>query len=185
MQHATNPHAAPNQAQNHYQRMQITTADPFELVLILYREAIQRLHSAAQHLRQGRIQDRVADVSRAQDMIAELKATLDFEQGGDIAKQLERLYGYMLQRLSQANAQQDVEALDEVANLLTTLQSAWEGARENLKNSGSGPDSPDDAQGRDERGRNSSRQPRSPDNQGTQGRTPASENELHKIRLSA
>lgn len=112
--------------------MQITTADPFELMLILYRGAVQRIQSAAGHMKEGRIQERVADLNKAQDMILELKVTLNFEKGGDIARQLDRLYGYMLRRLVEANARQDVEGLQEVARLLKTLISGWEGARENL-----------------------------------------------------
>ncbi|HSR67492.1 MAG TPA: flagellar export chaperone FliS [Acidobacteriota bacterium] len=141
MQHS-NSYSPQSQVQSHYQRMQITTADPFELMLILYRGAVQRLQSAAKHMKEGRIEQRVADLNKAQDMILELKVTLDFEKGGDIAKQLDRLYSYMLSRLVEANARQEVEGLLEVVRLLKTLISGWEGARENLKNGQGGEVSP-------------------------------------------
>ena len=62
-------------------------------------------------------------------MIGELQAALDFNKGGEIAVSLNKLYSYMMNRLSIANSKQDSSPVNEVLALLSTLQSAWEQAR--------------------------------------------------------
>jgi flagellar protein FliS len=62
-------------------------------------------------------------------MIGELQAALDYEKGGEIAASLNQLYSYMLSRLASANYDQKIEPLNEVLQLLGTLQSAWAQAR--------------------------------------------------------
>ena len=114
------------QASSHYQEMEITTADPFELVLILYRGAIQKLKSSLDCFGADCIEQRINKINKAGAMIGELQSTLDFERGQQIALSLGRLYAYMLQRLLEANLQQDPSAVEEVIKLLQTLASAWQ-----------------------------------------------------------
>lgn len=120
-------------AHSHYQEMEITTADPFELILILYRGAVHRLQSSLDAFEAKNIERRATDINKAVEMIAELKGSLDFERGQQIAVQLDRLYSYMLRRLSEANCRQDANIVREVINLLKTLESAWDGAREKTR----------------------------------------------------
>ncbi len=119
---------APNYA-NYYKKMEINTAGPFELILILYRGTIDNLKSARRHFDQGNIEQRVLCLNRAVGMIGELQSALDFERGKEIASHLGRLYSYMQGRLIDVNLKRQPEALDEVAKLLEILKSAWEGAQ--------------------------------------------------------
>ncbi len=121
------------QAQNHYQQMEIKTADPFELILIIYRGALKNLTEALEHMEAGRIEQRVGAINKSVELIAELKSSLDFEQGKHIARSLDQLYTYMLKRLTEANLRQDPEPLREVIKLMRTLESAWAEARANLQ----------------------------------------------------
>ncbi|MGW8181011.1 MAG: flagellar export chaperone FliS [bacterium] len=112
-----------------YREMEIKTADQFELVLLLYRGAAQHLNFAKKYIANKDIEQRVSSINRATAMIGELQAALDFEKGGEIAVSLNKLYSYMMNRLSVANSQQDSTPIDEILKLLSTLQSAWEEAR--------------------------------------------------------
>lgn len=114
----------------HYQRVEITTADPFELVLILYKGAIHQLNRARIHFCSDEIEQRVICINKAISMIAELHAALDYRKGGEIAANLGRLYAFMLRRLTEANLEKDRNAIDEVLKLLQILKSTWEEARQ-------------------------------------------------------
>jgi flagellar protein FliS len=54
-----------------------------------------------------------------------LQGALDFEKGGDIARNLNDLYSYVTRRLFHVNANNDLEALQEVHNLMSEIRNAW------------------------------------------------------------
>ena len=114
---------------SHYQSMEVQTADPLELVILLYKGAIKECHQAATYLQEGKTGPRVRSINQAIAIIGELQASLDFKKGGQIAQSLDRLYAYMTQRLTTANLRQDDRGLNEVAKLLGDLLSGWEGAQ--------------------------------------------------------
>jgi flagellar protein FliS len=64
-------------------------------------------------------------LSKGQAIIAELMNTLDFETGGQIAKDLDRLYDFMLFYLTEANLQKDPKKIQRVINLLETIANAY------------------------------------------------------------
>lgn len=117
------------EAGNHYLEMEINTADPLHLVLILYRGAIKNLKRSLDCFAQGVIEGRIQAINKASAMISELHSTLDFERGQPIAGSLDRLYSYLQQRLLEANLKQDPSAVQEAIRLLSTLASAWEEVR--------------------------------------------------------
>jgi len=56
-----------------------------------------------------------------------LQGALDFERGGDLANNLNELYGYVTRRLLHVNARNDLDALEEIFGLMNEIRSAWEG----------------------------------------------------------
>jgi flagellar protein FliS len=113
---------------NQYQSMEVKTADPLELVILLYKGAIKEARLAKRHMGEGKTGPRVTSINRAIAIIGELQATLDSKRGGEIARSLDRLYEYMIRRLTTANLRRDEEPLEEVARLLEDLLSGWERA---------------------------------------------------------
>ena len=65
------------------------------------------------------------NIIKAQDIISELMVALDFEKGGDIAKNLFSIYVYMNRELLNANINKDSEPLKRVKKLLMELREAW------------------------------------------------------------
>ena len=55
-----------------------------------------------------------------------MKASLNFEKGENIARNLDSLYNYMLRRITEADLGQDTQALVEVIEILEELRTAWE-----------------------------------------------------------
>jgi len=109
-----------------YKETQIKTATPGKLILMLYDGAIRHLNQALEDLSKEHRYDSISNsLIRTQDIIAELMISLDFDRGGEIAKNLFSLYVFMNRRLLDGNISKDKAPLEEVKTLLTELRGAW------------------------------------------------------------
>lgn len=106
-----------------YQEQSIKTASPGELTLMLYNGCIKFINQAKQFIEQKDIEKANNAIIRAQDIIQELLVTLNMDY--EISKNLAALYDFMYRRLIDANISKDVEALDEVLDLVTELRDTW------------------------------------------------------------
>lgn len=105
----------------------VGTADPHQLILMLFEGALLQIGIATAALENNNVPAKGKAVSHAIEIITNgLRASLDFEAGGDLAERLGALYDYMARRLLYANQHNSRPAMDEVAKLLTELKGAWE-----------------------------------------------------------
>lgn len=105
-------------------------ADPHMLIAMLYQGALLAIANARNAILRNDIPAKGKAISHAIRIIGEgLQASLDKNVGGQLAQDLDALYGYMCIRLTQANLKNDVEALDEVTRLLGEIKGAWDGIR--------------------------------------------------------
>ncbi|WP_319476639.1 flagellar export chaperone FliS [Marispirochaeta aestuarii] len=113
---------------NAYKETNIKTASPVKLVIMLYDEALRQIDTAIELMEQGdKRLDRVNNaIIRAQDMVTELTVSLDFEKGGDIARNLNNIYFYFNQQLLDANIRKKPEILKPVRKLMAELRNAWQ-----------------------------------------------------------
>lgn len=109
-----------------YRKNHILTADPKRLILLCYEGAIDYLTIAKAKYLSKDYEGKAKALSRAQDFISELLCSLNLEQGGVIAQNLKALYNYMLMRLLRGDLARDLNAYDEVIQMLKKLKSAWE-----------------------------------------------------------
>jgi flagellar protein FliS len=116
----------PSTPQDAYLESRILTAEPLELVRMLYRAAVDATRRSRAHLAGGRIAERSREICRALAIISELSGSLDHTRGGALSGNLAELYDYLRRRLLEANARQKAEPLAEVESLLTTLLAGWE-----------------------------------------------------------
>ena len=103
----------------------ILTAEPIELVRILYRTALDSVSAARAHLAAGDIKERSQAISKAVSIIHELALSLNPEVEPSLAGTLAELYDYMQRRLLAANFEQSDAPLAEVMGLLETMTDAW------------------------------------------------------------
>jgi flagellar protein FliS len=108
-----------------YRRTEAQSRSPIELVLMLYDGALRFVGEARAAVARNDIAGRSEAVSRTLDIISELQNTLDVKTGGDIARELDRLYSYINVRLLDVSLKKDPTALEEVQKLLTTLREGW------------------------------------------------------------
>jgi flagellar protein FliS len=120
---------------NRYLEQKILTADPVELVRVLYQTAISSVREARTHLREGRIAERARATSCAYAALAELNGSLNMPAAPELTGRLRGLYLYMQGRLVEAGTQQSDVPLAEILGLLTTLAEAWTAALETLRQS--------------------------------------------------
>ncbi|MGD0669897.1 MAG: flagellar export chaperone FliS [Bryobacteraceae bacterium] len=118
-----------HEAHDAYLESRILSADPIELIRLLYQTGVSAVQDARRHLAEGKILERSKAITKASQVIIQLGVALDHERGGEISRRLAALYDYMLRRLTEANFQQRDEPLAEVLSLLATLAEGWEGVR--------------------------------------------------------
>lgn len=111
-----------------YKQMQIGTASPTQILIMLYEGAITNVKKAIIAIEQKNLPDKGKYIGKAHDIINELTISLNHEVGGQIAKDLERLYNFMVTQLLKANIENDKEALLPVQKNLETLLEGWKGA---------------------------------------------------------
>jgi flagellar protein FliS len=100
---------------------------------MLYNEAVKQLDHGLELLERngsgkkhpGRIEQISKSILKTQEIVTELMVSLDFEQGGEIAKNLFSLYTWFNQELLAANISQDPQRISSVRNMLNDLRSAW------------------------------------------------------------
>lgn len=110
---------------NVYLQNQILTASPKKLVSLLYEGAIKNLKLAKIHIQKENFSEAHQSLIKYQDIVEELQRTLDFEEGGDIASDLDALYSFLLMQGMTANIQKDVTIIDTSVNLLEELLETW------------------------------------------------------------
>ena len=113
------------QAYNAYKTNHVMTAPPKKLVTMLYDGAIKNLKLAEIALEEKDFVQVNTYLKKAQDIISEFMTTLNYEAGGDVAKNLYQLYDYMYRRLIRANIAKDVEPIIEVKKYLEELRDTW------------------------------------------------------------
>ena len=104
----------------------VETADPHQLVAMLFEGLIQSVGRARVSLARGDLAGKGEQIIKAVRILDEgLKPALNLEQGGDIAINLSDLYDYCVMRLTQANLRNDDAALGDVLRVIEPLAQGW------------------------------------------------------------
>ncbi|MFA6284139.1 MAG: flagellar export chaperone FliS [Desulfurivibrionaceae bacterium] len=96
-----------------------------EIVVKLYQALRIRLQAAIEEINDGNIAKKAEHLSRALAIVLELQASLDMEQGGEIAVNLNDLYGYLISDLMMANLKNDIQKINEALKVVEPLLEAW------------------------------------------------------------
>ncbi|MDD5231853.1 MAG: flagellar export chaperone FliS [Syntrophales bacterium] len=111
---------------NAYRQANVETADPKRLVIMSYDAVISSLISARDHYRADEFEEKARSLQRAIDILCALISALDFDKGGEVARNLEALYNFMVRRLTEADLNRDMKGFDETIRMLEELRSAWQ-----------------------------------------------------------
>ena len=108
-----------------YRGVQLNTASPAQLVVMLYDGTLRFVAEADEAFGRddrARAGDRIG---RALAIVDELAATVDPAHAPELAENLIALYGFCKRRLLSANLERDRNALADVVAALTPLREAW------------------------------------------------------------
>ena len=94
-----------------YKNTSVLSATREQILLMLYEGAIKFTKLAMKAIEAKNVADRGKNIMRAYDIIAELQVSLDHKVGGDLPKQLDQLYTFILDQYTKANIQGDAEPL--------------------------------------------------------------------------
>ena len=104
----------------------VSSASPHRLVAMLFEGLGDALARARGAMQDGRIADKGAAIGHAVRIVEEgLRAGLNLAEGGKVAADLNRLYGYVALRLTHANLRNDLAALQECSALIEPVKAAW------------------------------------------------------------
>ena len=105
----------------------VSSANGVQLIQMLFDGLLESLAATKGHIQNGAIAEKGKSIARASRIVIGLQGALDFERGGDLANNLNELYGYVTRRLLHVNARNDLDALEEIFGLMNEIRSAWEG----------------------------------------------------------
>ena len=104
----------------------VNQASPHQLIVLLFEGALNAIRLAELNIEKGNIAGKGQAISKAINIIDNgLKSSLDLEQGGEIAENLDQLYQYISQQLVLANLHNDKDKLQVCFNLLDNIAQAW------------------------------------------------------------
>lgn len=96
-----------------------------EIVAKLYEALRIRMRAAIEEINDGNVGKKAEHLSRALAIVLELQASLDMEQGGEIAVNLNDLYGYLVSDLMMANLKNDIQKIEDGLKVVEPLLEAW------------------------------------------------------------
>jgi flagellar protein FliS len=106
-------------------KQDIANADPHKLTLMLMQGALDRIAYAKGAMERREYEQKAQFISRVVAILINLRDTLDLEAGQEMAANLFELYDYMINRINEAHITNNLQYLDEVSSLLTTIRDAW------------------------------------------------------------
>ena len=114
----------------------VTEATPHRLIQMLLDGALDKIARARGAMQRREIAEKGSCINSASSIILGLHDSLDMEAGGEMAANLSNLYDYMIRRLMEGHATNDIAALDEVASLLREVKRGWDAIPDEAINGG-------------------------------------------------
>lgn len=108
-----------------YKQTEVQSRTPLELVVMLYDGGLAFIHQARAAIERRDIPARRDASTKALAIVSQLQSTLNMEEGGDVARQLDELYTWVTGRILKATADNDAAPLEDAARVLAMLRESW------------------------------------------------------------
>ena len=126
-----------DEARRQYQDSAIQGASPIELVVLLFDSAIDDMRRALTAMHGGDVEARSAQIGHAMMVLQQLQGTLDFERGGEAARQFEQFYNLVRAKLLEAQIRGSSDLMQQQIRSMSEVRNCWVEARRLLQPSAS------------------------------------------------
>jgi len=116
-----------------YRENAVRGATPIELVVILFDAAIDDMRRAVSAIQASDIEQRATAVRHAMLVLQQLQGTLDFEKGGQVAKQFEQFYNLIRAKLLESQLRNSPELMQQQIRFMSEVRDCWAEAEKQLK----------------------------------------------------
>ena len=104
----------------------ILAASPHQRISMLFDHYQAAIRMVRLQMQAGNVAEKGKAITRAINIVSRgLRAALDLEQGGEMARQLDDLYDFVVRLLLRAHLENDEASLNSAAELLGPIASAW------------------------------------------------------------
>ncbi|GAA0789807.1 MULTISPECIES: flagellar export chaperone FliS [Pseudomonadati] len=105
---------------------EIAVASPHKIIQMMFAGTLERLAQCRYAIEHSDLEKKGILIGKSIGLINGLNNSLNMDEGGEISVNLSRLYDFMLVRLSEANINNDVQAVDDVTAILKTIKEGWD-----------------------------------------------------------
>jgi flagellar secretion chaperone FliS len=112
-----------------YQRNAVLTASPEKIIKMLYEGAIKNLERCREALSNpatARTPETSTSLSKSLGIVGELRASLDMNVGGKLAQDLDRLYEFTIDQITQSNSTRTTAGVTNALKVIRTLKEGWD-----------------------------------------------------------
>jgi flagellar protein FliS len=99
-----------------------------QILIRLYQGMIKFVSLAKRGIEMKSPKVRGENISKTMAILTELECALDKDAGGELSETLSDLYRYMIGRLTVANIENDISAINEVETIIIDLSDGFSGA---------------------------------------------------------
>ena len=114
-----------NRAANRYRTVSLHSATPQQMLTEVFHRLMKTLAEAEQAITARDILFKAKAVNHAIDLVNALGVSLDWDSAPELCQNLERLYGFVQERLLAASAEMSVVPLKQAENVLINLRDAF------------------------------------------------------------
>lgn len=122
---------------NQYQKTSLETgmenATPHKLIAMLYDGVIENIALAKGAMQRKDIPLKAEKLNKAVLIIGSLRSNLDMDNGKEVSENFDGLYSYINRKLLEASSKNDIDALDEVTELVKEIRHTWSLMPDNFK----------------------------------------------------
>jgi flagellar protein FliS len=126
-----------------YRSAEIETISQRDLIVLLYQGAERFLEAGRQAMELHQLETAMVQCRRAKEIFIELLSTLNFEVGGEVAKQLKELYAFLVLQITEASMRKDPQKITAIMPIIATLREGWQQISDDFANVSSMPSGSD------------------------------------------
>ncbi|MCM2272079.1 MAG: flagellar protein FliS [candidate division Zixibacteria bacterium] len=116
-----------------YRQVDTVGKSQIDLIMQVYSGAIQSLAAGREHYGAGEFDAGYLQLERSRKFLTHLYTTLDFEQGGEVAQNLGKLYAFCMNEFDVIEATKEISRIDSCIKVLETLKQGWEQIRQDSR----------------------------------------------------